>query len=269
MNDITVLIPTYQRTTALAVMLTSLFFQTYQHFEVVISDQNDQEDIFAHPSLQTIIRLLNSRGVAVKTYKHLPRLGLAEQRQFLLDHSLTTYSLFLDDDLILEPFVIEKMKQAIAEEKCGFVGRPVVGLSYLNDYRPEEEAIELWDGPVQPEVVRRDSKKWERYKLHNAANMYHVEQQLHATPEQQIKYKVAWIGACVMYDTRKLRETGGFQFWRRLPKNHAGEDAMAQLRVMREFGGCGLLPSGVYHQEVPTTVQDRSINAPEYLQIKL
>jgi GT2 family glycosyltransferase len=269
MNDVTVLIPTYQRTTALAVMLTSLYFQTYQHFEVVISDQNDQEDIFSHPSSQTIIRLLNGRGIPVKTYKHLPRLGLAEQRQFLLDHSQTTYSLFLDDDLIVEPYVIEKMKQAITEEHCGFVGRPVVGLSYVNDYRPEEEAIELWKGPVKPEIVRKDSKKWDRYKLHNAANMYHVEQKLHVTPEQQIKYKVAWIGACVMYDTQKLREAGGFQFWHKLPKNHAGEDALAQLRVMKQFGGCGLLPSGVYHQEVPTTVTDRRVNAPDFLQVEV
>jgi len=65
-----------------------------------------------------------------------------------------------------------------------------------------------------------------------------------------------------MYQTAKLRQAGGFTFWRDLPREHCGEDVLAQLRVMERYGGCGLIPSGVYHQELPTTVPDRQVDAP-------
>jgi len=64
-----------------------------------------------------------------------------------------------------------------------------------------------------------------------------------------------------------LREAGGFTFWETLPESHCDEDVLAQLRVMKKYGGYGVLPSGVYHQELETTVLDRKINAPEYLEI--
>lgn len=100
--------------------------------------------------------------------------------------------------------------------------------------------------------------------LHNAANIYHLQQKIMKSSKTPKRYKVAWIGGCVMYDTEKLKKTGGFSFWKQLPKNHAGEDALAQLKVMEKYGGCGILPSGAFHQELPTTIVKREINAPEY-----
>jgi hypothetical protein len=70
-----------------------------------------------------------------------------------------------------------------------------------------------------------------------------------------------------MYDRAKLVAVGGFNFWRDLPSEHCGEDVLAQQRVMARFGGCGLLPSGVYHQELPTTLEDRRVNAPLVLDL--
>jgi hypothetical protein len=82
-----------------------------------------------------------------------------------------------------------------------------------------------------------------------------------------IPYKVAWVGGCVLYNTALLRDSGGFSFWRELPPEHAGEDVLAQLRLMAMYGGCGIIPSGVYHQELPTTIPNRSIDAPKVLSI--
>ena len=70
--------------------------------------------------------------------------------------------------------------------------------------------------------------------------------------------------ACYRF-TAKLRACDGYSFWRQLPHAHAGEDVLVQLRVMERFGGCGLLPSGAYHQELPTTVADRRVDAPTVL----
>ena len=63
----------------------------------------------------------------------------------------------------------------------------------------------------------------------------------------------------------QLIDAGGFSFWRQLPQEHSGEDVLAQMRVMERFGGCGLFPSGVYHQELPTTVPHRDADAPRVL----
>jgi hypothetical protein len=82
------------------------------------------------------------------------------------------------------------------------------------------------------------------------------------TKDRQRLYKVAWVGGCVMFDTEKLRNVGGFSFWSRLPDEHAGEDVVAQLRVMAAYGGAAVAPSGAWHQEVPTTVPQRDCDAP-------
>jgi hypothetical protein len=84
-------------------------------------------------------------------------------------------------------------------------------------------------------------------------------------PEDRRVYKVAWVGGCVLYDAAKIRSAGGFDFWPELPAEHCGEDVLAQLRVMARFGGCGLLPTGAYHQQLETTVADRNSDAPRLL----
>jgi hypothetical protein len=73
------------------------------------------------------------------------------------------------------------------------------------------------------------------------------------------------VGACTLYDRAKLESIGGYSFWSSLPADHAGEDVLVQLRLQEQYGGCGLIPSGVYHQELPTTVVDRMVDAPTVL----
>jgi GT2 family glycosyltransferase len=267
MKQVSILIPTYKRLKALAVTLTSLYYQTEKSFDVVISDQSADDDIQNDKSLQTIIKMLEIQEHEVRILKNLPPRGMAQQRQFLLEQSESPYSLFLDDDLVLESFVVRNMKQAMEKLRCGFVGCAVIGLSYKDDWRPHQQNIEFWDEEVKPEYINPTTPEWERYRLHNAANIYHIEQKLQVSAEEPLPYKVAWVGGCVMYDTQKLKEVGGFSFWKDLPDKHCGEDVLAQLRVMKNFGGCGIIPSGVYHQELETSVPDRTVNAPECLEI--
>ncbi len=268
MSDVTVLIPTYNRPIALAVTLTSLYYQEHADFDIVIADQSDGDCRSHNPPLRTAIRLLESRGVRVAVERNLPRRGMAQQRQFLLDRARCAYCLFLDDDLVLEPWVIGMLHSVLREERCGFAGNAVIGLSYLDDVRPHEQVLERWNDRVHPEVIGPDDARWHRHVLHNAANVWHVQRKLQASPRTPLRYKVAWVGGCVMYDAHKLREGGGFEFWRQLPDAHCGEDVLAQLRVAARFGGCGVLPSGAYHQELETTVPDRRVNAPQYLHVQ-
>lgn len=263
-----ILIPTFERPEALAVTLTSLLAQSYRDFRLVISDQGVRRPAPESQVVQAALNVLRLHGHEVELLRHLPGRGMAEQRQFLLQHSRHRYALFLDDDLILEPWLLETMVTVLQEEGCGFVGSAVIGPSFIDDRRPDQQAIEFWDGPVQPEVVRPGTPQWERYQLHNAANLFHVQQRLGLTPAQPRRYRVAWVGGCVLYDAACLRAAGGFDFWQDLPLVHCGEDVLAQLRVMALFGGCGLIPSGVYHQELPTTLPDRRVNAPQVLPVE-
>jgi glycosyltransferase involved in cell wall biosynthesis len=264
--SVTVLIPSYNRPSTLAVTLTGLCFQHAQGFSIVISDQSDVP-VYQDASVQTAIRLLQQRGHQVEQLNNLPRLGLAQQRQFLLDQVESPYCLFLDDDVLLESFVIENMLRALGEEEIGFVGHALIGLSHRHDRRPGEQAIEMWESPVEPELVTPSHGAWQRHMLHNAANILHIQEKLQLTPHNQKKYKIAWVGGCVMYDVQKLRESGGFEFWKEVPSEHAGEDVLAQLRVMKRYGGCGLIPSGAYHQEAPTTVTNRKFDIPKELAV--
>lgn len=260
-----VLIPTYGRPTALAVTMTSLCAQTLKPFRVIVSDQTDGGASIRSAEVGAIARVLEDHGCEVRLLENLPRRGIAHQRQFLLEQAEAPYALCLDDDVILEPYVIALLVDAIGAEGCGFVGSSVIGLSYVDDVRPDEQHVELWDGPVEPEVVLPGTPEWDRVKLHSAANLYHVQQRLGARPDRPLRYKVAWTSACVLYDTAKLRAVGGFSFWRSLPVEHCGEDVLAQLELMKVYGGCGVMPSGAYHQELPTTIPRRDVGAERVL----
>ncbi len=260
-GGVDVLVPTYNRAAALAVTLAGLAAQDVPEFRVVVSDQGE-EPVSTSREVQGVIRVLNVRGRTLDLRRHLPRRGMAEQRQFLLDQATAPYALFVDDDVLLEPDVLRRMLSVIRRERCGFVGMPLIGLSYRHDVRPHEQSAEFWDGPVRPEVVRPGTPQWDRHRLHNAANALHLQERLGLSAEDPRIYRVAWVGGCVLYDVAALRACGGFRFWTELPPHHCGEDVLAQLRVMARYGGCGLLPSGAYHLELPTTVPDRSVDAP-------
>jgi glycosyltransferase involved in cell wall biosynthesis len=254
--DLDVLIPTRDRPEALAVTLSGLAAQTAQGFRVVVSDQSIVP-AERTPIVAATLRLLRHAGHEVQTYRHMPPNGMAEQRAYLLEHARGAKVLYLDDDVWLAPQAIDLLRTALTRLGCGFVGFAVQGLSYAEDFRPEElEPYEEWTGQVRPERVRRGTTAWRRHTLHNAANLMHLAERK-AFGRTCVPYKVAWIGGCVLFDRAKLEMSGGFDFWSRVPAHHAGEDVVAQLRVMERYGGAGLLPSHAYHLELPTTVVDR------------
>ncbi|WP_433531040.1 glycosyltransferase family 2 protein [Micromonospora sp. CA-263727] len=258
-----VLIPTRDRPAELAVTLAGLAAQQdVPGFGVVVSDQSDGDPGYAHPAAATMVRALRHRGHPVLLTRRLPRRGLAEHRASLLAASTARYVLCLDDDVWLEPGSLRRLVTAIEELGCGFVGNGVHGLSYLHDVRPQTHRhYQEWAGPPVPERIRPGTPEWDRAQIHSAANLLHVTGSL-ALPEGSWRaYKISWIGGCVLYDRAKLIDSGGFDFWRRVQERHQGEDVAAQLAVLARHGGAGVLPSGAYHLESPTTVTDRDVEA--------
>jgi glycosyltransferase involved in cell wall biosynthesis len=263
---IDVLVPTLGRPAALAVTLAGLFGQTERDFDVVIADQTpDPAGSTGTAEVRTVVDALRWRGHRVEVHHRPERRGIAEQRDFLLSRARAPYAHFVDDDVLLEPPVMARMLATLRGEGCGFVGCAAAGLPFLEDERPDEQGIEVWEGPVRPESFASGRVPWHRHVVNRAANPLHLERRL-AAGGQVVRYKVAWIGgANVIYDRAKLLEVGGFSFWRELPPEHAGEDALVQLLLLRTHGGCGILPCGTYHVLLPTNVPDRRLNATELL----
>ena len=260
-----VLIPTCNRPCAFALVLTALSSQSFQSFRIIVSDQSDASELFSMPEVKAVLRILRARDVPVATLRNVPRQGMAEQRAFLLAQASAPYCMFLDDDVIIEYDLLQRLHATMREQQCGYVGSALHGLSFSEDQRPHEQHIEFWDGQVTPETISPDGAAWQRHRLHSAANLYHVQLRLKLTRDATRHYRVAWVGGCVLFDTAKLRAAGGFDFWRELPAEHCGEDVLAQLRVMEKYGGCGIVPSGAYHMELPTTIAARQYDAPRVL----
>ncbi|WP_411557689.1 glycosyltransferase family 2 protein [Plantibacter sp. MPB07] len=259
---IDVLVPTAGRGGELAVTLAGLAAQDDPTFRVIVSDQSDDGSGVLQPSTQAMVRVLRAQGREVRLVRHLPRRGLAEHRQSLLDRATAPAVLFLDDDVWLEPGQLQRLHDALSTLGCGFVGAAVQGLSYLPDERPEQQrTFEPWTGEVVPELIRRGTPAFDRWPLHNAANLAHLARDVPIPERGWLAYKVAWVGGCVLYRRDALLAAGGFTFWDELPPLHSGEDVLAQWRVMERFGGAGVLPSGAVHLEAPTTIPERPVDA--------
>lgn len=259
-----VLIPTFGRKTGLAMVLTSLLGQTFSDFNVIVSDQTDTDHAYLDSAeIQTAVRALRWHGHEVMLHRHLPRRGMAEQRHFLFEQSSAQYIHFIDDDVLLDPQVMQRMVEVIQAEHCGFVGCAAIGLQFQHDVRPHQQHIELWNGPVIAEPFDARTIPWDRHLVNKAANPLHLEQKL-VRDGQTVRYKVAWMGgANVLFDREKLRNVGAFSWWQRLPPEHAGEEVVVQFLLLHEYGGCGILPSGTYHINLPTTVANRQRDATE------
>jgi GT2 family glycosyltransferase len=252
MARVDVLLPTCDRPLALVMTLAGVAAQTLTDLRVIVADQNPVA-LARRPTLAALARVIAARGGAVEWHHRPQRRGIAEQRQFLLQQARAPAVLYLDDDVLMEPWVCATLLDVLERERCGFVGAFPNGLSFRDDVRPQQQHVEFWSGPVQPEALEPGSVEWERRSLlHRAANLYHASAR-HAPAAPRL-YKVAWIASCILYDRAKLLAIGGFSFWPRLPRFHSGEEVLAQNLLMRRYGGCGLMPSGTYHAEEPSTV---------------
>lgn len=254
MASVDVLIATYKRPESLIMTLAGVAAQTQRDLRVIVADQSETSDepVGERQTVLTLRRVIAARGGSVTWHTRTQVHGIAEQRDFLLRQATAHAVLYLDDDVLMEPWVIARLLEVLRVEQCGFAGAFPAGLSHRDDVRPEQQVVERWEGRVQPEVVEPGSPAWERWQLHRAANVYHAAQRL--APGGHIRYKVAWVASCVLYDREKLLAVGGFSFWNRLPRYHSGEEVLVQNLLMRRWGGCGILPSGTYYAQVPTTV---------------
>lgn len=250
MASVDILLATFNRLPSFIMTLSGIAGQSRSNFRLIISDQSDkpvQDDAV----VQSLVRVIEARGGTVEFHHRQQSQGIAEQRDYLLQKATAQYVLFLDDDVWMEPHVLGMMTATLEEQQCGFIGASPTSLAARDDYRPDQQHIEFWEGPVQPEVVTPQTGQWQRSELHQGANLHHVSLQI---PQgEHYLYKVAWTPACILYDRARLLETGGFSYWDRLPRNQRGAEILVQNRMMRQWGGCAIIPSGTFYADIPST----------------
>ncbi|NJN16988.1 MAG: glycosyltransferase family 2 protein [Oscillochloris sp.] len=255
MPPVDILLPTINRVPALIMTLSGVAAQSLRDIRLIVADQSDRP-AGPEPVILTLRRMIEARGGAVDWHTRPQIHGIAEQRDFLLGQATAGAVLYLDDDVFMEPWVLEHMLQTLNAERCGFVGAFPAGLSHRDDVRPHQQHLEVWEGPVRPEIVEPEGRGWERWQIHRAANIWHIGRNI--PPGRSIRYKVAWVASCVLYDRQKLLDVGGFAFWRDLPRWHSGEEVLVQNLLMRKWGGCAIAPSGTYYAQVDTTVLNKA-----------
>lgn len=251
-SPVDILLPTVNRLSSLLMTLAGIAGQDHTNVRVILADQS-AVPVVEDGVAQALIRIIEARGGSVEYRHRLSSRGIAEQRHFLLQESAAPTVLYLDDDVFMEPWVLGKMLEILNAQACGFVGAFPAGLTFRDDVRPAQQVLEYWeDGRVRPEAVEPDGHGWGRWNLHRAANLWHAAR---ALPPGEIRvYKVAWIASCILYDRQKLIDVGGFDWWSRLPRYHSGEEVLAQNLLMRFYGGCGMIPSGTFYSQLPSTV---------------
>jgi hypothetical protein len=248
-----VLIPTAGSAAGLGATLASLANQRYPSFRVTAAWPHLEGD--EAPWLAGLVRVLEARGHAVRLVDAGATSLEGGRAQALLDRAAAEYVLVVEDGVFLEADLLGRLVAGIRASGSAFVGSNVVDLRFRDEHRPEEEAIEFWDGPVRPEEIRVATRGWARRKVHRGANLQHLRERLPRTRDRL--YRVADIGGCVLYDTARLRSIGGFRPERdprRSSAVPASNASASQLRLLERYGGAGLFPSGAYRLTTSTTL---------------
>jgi GT2 family glycosyltransferase len=134
--DLTVVIPTYRRAASLARTIDSLLAslgEATPAVELLVVDQGEEE-----PAEHTA-----ARAALGDRYRHFwvtpPSLPAA--RNFAIDHARTELIVFLDDDVLVSPGLVETYRAAFGDSRVGAVAGRVLG--------PDAEGPATSSGPYR------------------------------------------------------------------------------------------------------------------------
>ena|SRR3989338_3069106 len=113
---VSIIIPVYNQSQALAKALDSVFAQTYKNIEVIVVNDGSQEDVGEK------IKRLKDYKIIFERQEHTGA-NAARNRGFAL--SKGDYVIFWDADVVGEPDMLEKMMQALE-------GHPEASYAYSN-----------------------------------------------------------------------------------------------------------------------------------------
>lgn len=191
---VTIGIPTYNRADGyLKQTLESAVNQTYPNIEIVVSDNCSSD--------HTEAVVQSFADPRIKYFKHVKNIGANNNFNFCLEQAKGVYFLLLhDDDLIDQDFVEICMKHA----------------DYKTDF-----------GVIRTGVREIDAEGKVKHKAPNMVEGLSTEEFFRAW----FAYQTSWYLCSTLYNTKRLREIGGFQ-----SKKQLVQDGVAIAQLAAKFG---------------------------------
>lgn len=191
---VTIGIPTYNRAGGyLKQALESAVNQTYPNIEIIVSDNCSPDHT------ESLVK--SFPDPRIRYFKHAQNIGAANNFNFCLEQAKGAYFLLLhDDDLIDEDFVEICIKSA----NCA------------TDF-----------GVIRTGVREIDAEGNVTHVAPNMVGGLSTEDFFRAW----FNYKTSWYLCCTLYNTKELREIGGFQSEKQLL-----QDGMATAQLAAKFG---------------------------------
>jgi len=118
MEEISVLVPTWNRSKFLPLFLMNLKSQSYPHDKLTIIIDDDGDDKFIK-NLSEVREILSPMKLI---YVNKPRRSIGKKRNDLVKMCKTKICCFMDDDDIYFPSYIQHSYDTLKSNKCGCVG---------------------------------------------------------------------------------------------------------------------------------------------------
>jgi len=115
-DRIQVEICTHKRAGELAMLLTSLMYQTYQDWDLILLDGHKESPIRNQKYINDILIRMKLQGHGVKYIVQQVRKGISNARNIAVEAAFPSeWHLRIDDDSVLDPMYIEKLFNIIYE----------------------------------------------------------------------------------------------------------------------------------------------------------
>ena len=147
MKETAILINTRDRPTEVAMLLSSLYFQTYQDFDVYILDDQGGTPLNSYHFFNCMVMrmILSNHKVNIRKtdFQH----GVSKARQSIVDWALEKeykYLCRVDDDVFLEPDFLERLIKVVKIEGYDLasgVTPPMAGPTFIRDIKYIGEVI--------------------------------------------------------------------------------------------------------------------------------
>lgn len=159
MEEITVLVPTWNRSKFLPLFLMNLKCQDYPHhlLKLIIDDDGTEKFI---QDIDEVRRILHP--IEVQYIKDKPKRSIGKKRNDLVRECKTKIFCFLDDDDVYFPTYISHSYQVLKENKAGCVGSDKM-VFCMTDRNFDLHAIDCGNRAVMiHEATMMMTKKWYR-----------------------------------------------------------------------------------------------------------
>lgn len=125
--SITIAIPTRDRPAYLAVLLSSLAFQSLNNFKVILLPNGDSSDQMKAPIVRKLVDFMRAKGISVREI-FLGQIGKNASAAFnrATVECDTELLLCLDDDMLLPPDYLDTLAASFLEAERRFPDNPIV-----------------------------------------------------------------------------------------------------------------------------------------------